>query len=147
MRYVERCAFRHLQLGKGEAESLAQETALEVPTCAVFHKDRAESQLVVAQAKSVFLRKLSDLRLAIFVVNRKEALQVSFVNSIVFPSANLQFPLDSARKCLHAAAQTTQKRGAGELRARARAPFPNWVVLTRRNSLPVLNRQHSLGQA
>ena len=64
-------------------------------------EDGAQSFAVKPETESIVHCKLSDLPLAIFVVNRPEALQVRFVNRVLFPSANLQFPLDSARKRLH----------------------------------------------
>jgi hypothetical protein len=66
-----------------------------------FIEDGAQSLVIEPQTESVFLRKLGDLCLSIFLVWRPETLQFVLVNSAMLPSANLQFVLDSARKRLH----------------------------------------------
>ena len=48
-----------------------------------FDKHRAETQFVVDQSKSAFLRKLRDLCLAIFFIFWSEALQFVFVDSAI----------------------------------------------------------------
>ena len=66
-----------------------------------FIEDGAQSLAIEPETESVFLGKLRDLCLSIFLVWRPETLQFVLVNSAMLPLANLQFVLDSARKCLH----------------------------------------------
>jgi hypothetical protein len=56
------------------------------------------------------ISKLRDLCLSIFRVKWPEASQFTLINSAMLPFANLQFAVDSVRKCLHAAAQMFRAR-------------------------------------
>jgi hypothetical protein len=70
-----------------------------------FVEDCAHSLTIEPQPEAVFLRKLRDLCLSIFLVKWPEARQFTLVNNTMLPFANVQFAVDLARKCLHAAAQ------------------------------------------
>ena len=91
---------------KGEAESLAQETALAVPRPLV--EDRAESLLVKAHPESELVRKLCDHSLAVFLLRRPEPLQFFLVNGAVFPFADLQLAFDVGSKRFRANADLAQ---------------------------------------
>ena len=88
------------------------ERVTNVALVAAIVEDCAESLAIERQSEAVFLRKLGDLCLSVFLVKRPEASQFTLVNNAMLPFANLQFAVDLARKCLHAAAQTF-RAGAG----------------------------------
>jgi hypothetical protein len=75
-----------------------------------FVEDCPQSLPIEPQPEAVFLRKLRDLCLSIFLVKWPEASQFRLVNNAMLPFANLQFAVDLARKCFHA---TAQMFGAG----------------------------------
>ena len=70
-----------------------------------FVEDGEQSLSVEPQTESVFLRKLRDLCLSMFLVQRPEAFQFMLVNgrarNIVSPFANLQLVFDAARERFH----------------------------------------------
>ena len=76
-----------------------------------FVEDCAHSLAIEPQPEAVFLRELRDLCLSIFLVRWPEASQFTLVNNAMLPFANLQFAVDLARKCLHAAAEMFRARG------------------------------------
>jgi len=69
----------------------------------VFHKYRAESLLIIYELKSVFLRKLGNLCLAIFFCYWPDALQFLLVDRAMpqIVRLQLQFTSDQSGENLH----------------------------------------------
>ena len=79
-------------------EVLSQKTASsDLDAIGIFYQDRAVPLLVICQPKSLFLRRLRDLHLAIFFSYRPEALQVLLVDSAVPKMVSLELQLTITR--------------------------------------------------